>query len=212
MINKNMINKTLTAVALATVLASPAFAQQAPKSTSAPMAQPDKAAKPDTMAKPDTKPDTAQSKPAAADKSAASASTTEKKAGFVQNQSAEEWRASKLIGTSVYGPDNKSIGEINDAIVDGTGNIKAVVVGVGGFLGVGEKNVAIPFDSLSVQRKANSSSIEKITVKFSKDELKNAPKFAYYEAPKSSTSSTTGSSTGMKPMKSTPMGGHTTSK
>ena len=112
-------------------------------------------------------------------------------AGFVQNQSQNEWRGSKLIGTSVYGPDNKSIGSIDDVIIASNGQIKAAVIGVGGFLGVGQKDVAVPFDQLHVSRKADSSSIEKITVSYTKDELKNAPKFAYYQA--SGSSSTTGS-------------------
>ena len=112
-------------------------------------------------------------------------------AGFVQQQSQNEWRGSKLIGASVYGPDNKSIGKIDDVIVASDGQIKAAVIGVGGFLGVGEKDVAVPFNSLQVMRKADSSSIDKITVTYTKDQLKNAPKFAYYQAPNSR--STTGS-------------------
>ena len=131
-----------------------------------------------------------------------------KDAGFIQHQSAEEWRASKLIGTSVYGPDDKSIGEINEVILASDGNVKAAVVGVGGFLGVGEKNVAVPFDTLNVKRKSDSSSIDKITVSFSKDELKNAPKFTYYDPSKSAT---TGAGTGMKPLNSGPMTDHTKS-
>lgn len=115
------------------------------------------------------------------------------KPGFVQNQSPQEWRGSKLIGASVYGPDNQSIGEVSDVIVDGSGKVKAAVVGVGGFLGVGQKDVAIPFEALNVSRKPNSGSIDKITVSYSKDELKNAPKFAYYEP--TGSSQTTGSST-----------------
>lgn len=111
--------------------------------------------------------------------------------GFVQQQSQNEWRGSKLIGTNVYGPDDKSIGEISDVIVAGNGQVKAAVIGVGSFLGVGEKSVAVPFESLHVTRKANSSAIEKITVSYTKDQLKNAPKFAYYRAPGSQ--STTGS-------------------
>jgi len=116
------------------------------------------------------------------------------KPGFVQSQSPQEWRGSKLIGASVYGPDNQSIGEVSDVIVDGSGKVKAAVVGVGGFLGVGQKDVAIPFEALNVSRKPNSGSIDKITVNYSKDELKNAPKFAYYEP--TGSSQTTGSSTG----------------
>jgi sporulation protein YlmC with PRC-barrel domain len=58
------------------------------------------------------------------------------------------WRASKVVGLSVYNDNNESLGSINDLLTDNTGNIKAVVVGVGGFLGVGEHLVAIPFDKI----------------------------------------------------------------
>lgn len=121
------------------------------------------------------------------------ASQAAQKPGFVQNQQATEWRASKLIGASVYGTDNASIGEINDVIVGSDGKIKAAVVGVGGFVGVGEKDVALPFEALNVTRKPNAATIDKITVSYTKDELKNAPKFAYY-AP--GNGATTGAATG----------------
>ena len=120
------------------------------------------------------------------------AASTPANAGFVQKQNDDEWRGSKLIGTGVYGPDDKSIGSIDDVIIDGKGQIKAAVIGVGGFLGVGQKDVAVPFDSLHVTRKANSSSIEKITVSYTKDQLKTAPKFAYYQAPASQTTGSGG--------------------
>lgn len=120
------------------------------------------------------------------------AASTPASAGFMQKQNEDEWRGSKLIGTGVYGPDNTSIGSIDDVIVDGKGQIKAAVIGVGGFLGVGQKDVAVPFDSLHVTRKANSSSIEKVTVNYTKNELKNAPKFAYYQAPGSQTTGSGG--------------------
>jgi sporulation protein YlmC with PRC-barrel domain len=58
------------------------------------------------------------------------------------------WRASKLAGLSVYNDNNESVGAINDLLTDKTGNIKAVVIGVGGFLGVGEHLVAVPFDKV----------------------------------------------------------------
>jgi sporulation protein YlmC with PRC-barrel domain len=58
------------------------------------------------------------------------------------------WRASKVVGVSVYNDNNESLGSINDLLTDNTGNIKAVVIGVGGFLGVGEHLVAIPFDKI----------------------------------------------------------------
>ena len=58
------------------------------------------------------------------------------------------WRASKVVGLSVYNDNNESLGSINDLLTDKSGNIKAVVIGVGGFLGVGEHLVAIPFDKI----------------------------------------------------------------
>ena len=59
-----------------------------------------------------------------------------------------DWRASKLVGLSVYNDNNESLGSINDLLMDKSGNIKAVVLGVGGFLGVGEHLVAVPFDKI----------------------------------------------------------------
>lgn len=58
------------------------------------------------------------------------------------------WRTSKVVGLSVYNDSNESLGSINDLLTDKSGNIKAVVVGVGGFLGVGEQLVAVPFDKI----------------------------------------------------------------
>ena len=58
------------------------------------------------------------------------------------------WRASKVVGLSVYNDNNESLGSINDLLTDKSGNIKAVVIGVGGFLGVGEHLVAVPFDKI----------------------------------------------------------------
>jgi|SRR4051812_13199543 sporulation protein YlmC with PRC-barrel domain len=59
-----------------------------------------------------------------------------------------EWRVSKVVGLSVYNNNNESIGSINDLLTDKSGSIKAVVIGVGGFLGVGEHLVAVPFDQV----------------------------------------------------------------
>jgi hypothetical protein len=59
-----------------------------------------------------------------------------------------DWRASKLVGLSVYNDNNERIGSINDLLTDRSGNIKAAVIGVGGFLGVGSHLVAISFDKI----------------------------------------------------------------
>jgi hypothetical protein len=101
---------------------------------------------------------------------------------FLAQQTPSEWRGSKLIGTSVYGPDGKSIGGINELIVEAKGDVRAVVIGVGGFLGIGEKNVAVPFQALHITRKPNTSSVERITIGVTKDELQKAPKFGFLKA------------------------------
>jgi sporulation protein YlmC with PRC-barrel domain len=58
------------------------------------------------------------------------------------------WRTSKLVGLSVYNDKNESVGSISDLLTDKNGKITAVVIGVGGFLGVGEHLVAVPFDKV----------------------------------------------------------------
>jgi sporulation protein YlmC with PRC-barrel domain len=59
-----------------------------------------------------------------------------------------DWRTSKVVGLNVYNDNNESLGSINDLLTDKSGNIKAVVIGVGGFLGVGEHLVAVPWDKI----------------------------------------------------------------
>jgi hypothetical protein len=59
-----------------------------------------------------------------------------------------DWRASKVVGLKVYNDSNESVGSINDLLMDKSGNIKAAVLGVGGFLGLGEHLVAIPLDKI----------------------------------------------------------------
>jgi sporulation protein YlmC with PRC-barrel domain len=89
----------------------------------------------------------AQTQTPAAD---APAATTDK-AGVKSDMSAShqgEWRASKMVGLSVYNDKNESVGSINDLLTDKSGNIKAVIIGVGGFLGVGEHLVAVPLDKV----------------------------------------------------------------
>ena len=60
-----------------------------------------------------------------------------------------KWRVTKLIGVDIYGADNKKVGDITEVLFDKTGKIEMVTVGVGGFLGMGSKDVAIPFDQVS---------------------------------------------------------------
>jgi sporulation protein YlmC with PRC-barrel domain len=57
-------------------------------------------------------------------------------------------RGSKLMGIDVYGADNQKIGDVDEVLVDRQGKIHGIVVGVGGFLGIGQKDIAIPYDQV----------------------------------------------------------------
>jgi sporulation protein YlmC with PRC-barrel domain len=85
--------------------------------------------------------------------SATSSSTTASNASgsgaqFWTQDTSNEWRTSKLKGLNVYNNNNDKLGDIDDILVDQSGQIKAVVIGVGGFLGMGEHMVAVPFNQL----------------------------------------------------------------
>src|ERR1700682_667385 len=69
-------------------------------------------------------------------------------ASDTSSSSQGDWRASKMVGLNVYNDNNESVGSINDLLTDKSGNIKAVVIGVGGFLGVGEHLVAVSLDKV----------------------------------------------------------------
>ena len=59
-----------------------------------------------------------------------------------------EWRASKLVGVDVYNDANEKIGDISEIILDKSGKVANVIIGVGGFLGMGEHYVAVAYDKL----------------------------------------------------------------
>ena len=72
----------------------------------------------------------------------------------------DQFRSSNLRGTRVYGANNENIGEINDVLINRSGQVVAVIIGVGGFLGLGAKDVAVPMSTLVFQpgaAAANSS-------------------------------------------------------
>jgi len=105
---------------------------------------------------PPAKPTAAQSepsKPASQTQPSAPASSA---GDFVANQATDEWRASKLAGVAVYDADNKKIGAVKEVLMDHSGTAKAVVIGVGGFLGIGEKDIAVPFAALQWQTESRS--------------------------------------------------------
>lgn len=84
------------------------------------------------------------------------------------------WLMSDIYHASVYDPSNAKIGKIDDLILNSDGQIKMAVIGVGGFLGVGEKDVAVPFTDLKV---TNYKGTEELTLNRTKDQLKSAPAY-----------------------------------
>jgi PRC-barrel domain len=129
---------------------------------------------------------------------AAPATTSPK---FIAAQSADQWVFSKFKGTDVLGPDDAHIGDVVDLLFDKSGKVDALIVGVGGFLGIGEKNVAIDLSGFQVvpastgskttTGAASSSSNDptnvKLKVSWTKDQLKQAADFQYYKAPAATT-------------------------
>ena len=67
---------------------------------------------------------------------------------FMTQEGSDMWRASKLSGVAIYGPDNRKVGNISDVLMDHSGKAAAIVIGVGGFLGLGQKDVAVPYDQV----------------------------------------------------------------
>jgi hypothetical protein len=77
---------------------------------------------------------------------------------------------------NVYDPKDQKIGEIMDVLVNPNGQIDAAIVGVGGFLGAGEKDVAVSFNAIKSSKKNDKTYL---TLDTTKDALKNAPGFKY---------------------------------
>jgi PRC-barrel domain len=84
--------------------------------------------------------------------------------------------ASAIIGGNVYSPSDESVGDVNDLVIKSTGEIEAVVVGVGGFIGIGEKNVAIALDRFTMEPTPDLAST-KLVLNATKEELQAAPAF-----------------------------------
>jgi sporulation protein YlmC with PRC-barrel domain len=75
--------------------------------------------------------------------------TTVTATSWMSREDPGQWRVSKLIGLNVYNNANEKIGDISELIVDRAGKIEAVVVGAGGFLGLGEHDVAVPYSQIT---------------------------------------------------------------
>ncbi len=96
-------------------------------------------------------------------------------AQFLSKQASDDWLASSLIGQSVYNAQDEAIGDINDLVTDQSGKIVAVLIGSGGFLGLGEKDVAVRFEDLKLARDENDN--VKIIADLNRETLASAPDY-----------------------------------
>lgn len=97
---------------------------------------------------------------------------------FLTQQSTGEWRANNYLGQPVVNDAGEKIGDVNDLLFDRSGKITSVVIGVGGFLGLGEKAVALAYDTLTYTDKDGQ---RVITLPLTKEALQAAPAFIYTE-------------------------------
>jgi sporulation protein YlmC with PRC-barrel domain len=94
---------------------------------------------------------------------------------FLAKQSSTEWLAGRLVGTDVMNGKGEIIGKVNDVVVNPVGQTQAVVVGVGGFLGVGSKNVAVPYSAIRIGDIVESRRL--VVLDVTKDQLAAAPSY-----------------------------------
>ena len=156
------MKRLITTASLLALCAAPALAQSTQPSTSPPAQRSESPATPPTAPPAATTP---------MDKAPLDKSTSLDKPRLTGN----DWRASKLLGQTVRNSANESLGDINEMLIDSDGKVTAVIVGVGGFLGMGEKNVSLALDQLAFSRDANNNIV--VTSKVSKETLQAAPEY-----------------------------------
>ncbi len=100
---------------------------------------------------------------------------------IIPSQAAGDTNVGNLIGAKVYNESNEQLGDVNYLLVNASGQITTAVIGVGGMLGVGEKNVAFPFSALVFATDAQGARIVKLPA--TADQLRVAAKFEWRETP-----------------------------
>src|SRR4030095_3551442 len=153
-------------------LATPAWAQT---TTDQPAPTP-----PPAEAQPTTQPEgTAGTAPQAAQPEATTApaaGTTGSEQTIKPEQAETEVLAEDLVGSKVFGPDDKQVGTVEDLILDEQQKINGVVIGVGGFLGIGKKEVGLNWEQAKVVERPDSGTRE-IMISLTKADLEAAPDF-----------------------------------
>ena len=103
---------------------------------------------------------------------------------FTGDWSPTHWRSSEAVGQAVYNRANERIGEVEELLIDADGRVFATVVAVGGFLGMGERNVAVSYRAFQMTRDTNGK--PRLVVNIDKAALEKAPAYKPTPAPKRS--------------------------
>lgn len=139
--------------------------EQAQEAQPEPEAEPTEQAEEQEPAQPDQQ--QAQEEPAQDQQQAAGASVQ-----FITAQEEGQLRADELIGTDVVNANDEDLGQIEDLLITKDQGVVGVVVGVGGFLGLGTKNVAVPVEALTELEE------DRVLIEMSREQLEEAPDFA----------------------------------
>lgn len=97
-----------------------------------------------------------------------------KSQGSMGSDPAKGMQVSSLIGAEVKNTADEGIGSVSDLIIDRNGQVLAIVVGVGGFLGMGEKNVAVGWDEVTISGTADK---QELRTDMTREELQSASEF-----------------------------------
>lgn len=102
---------------------------------------------------------------------------TKKPADASARTSVITWRATELKGTTVQTPTGEKLGDIRNIAIDSNGRVSYVALSVGGFLGVGDRVVAVPWDSMKFSLAGDKGDTRTITLAATKQQLEQAPQF-----------------------------------
>jgi len=110
---------------------------------------------------------------------------------FLMRQEADQMLVGNVLGIDVVGAAGENIGNVDDVVADREGQILGVVVGVGGFLGIAEKDVGIPVDALTFDMEDvpddemawgwGTGRVNRVVVDYTREELEAAPEFRRFE-------------------------------
>lgn len=134
-----------------------------------------------------------------------SASSGASAANIVSKQRQDEWLASKFKGIDVVGADNQKIGDVSDILFSKDGKIDAYIISVGGFLGVGSKEVAVAPTAFQVIA-GDDKNEDKLKLGLSKDQLAQAPEFEEYKSARATTGASSSNSSGSMAPRPNPAG------